>query len=281
VLFQLTDGDLLSFVGGRGGSDTDGSFRFADVPVGSYVLQALASPPAQEFGSIVVQVEEAGASGLALKVSPGAAARGRIVFEGDAPPPRPQDVRLFPRPVEFVTSPAVGFGPPPSRVNPDWTFEISAMSGLRAFSAEAGPAWMLKRVLQNGQDVTSTPLDFRHGDVENLEVTLTSRVSSVAGTVTDDKSVPVSDYAVVIFAAERARWTFPARYVALARPAQSGGFKVPALPAEEYLAVALPLVEGTEWQNPELLERLRPIATSFSLLEGESKTISLTLKKRP
>src|SRR4051812_12934871 len=40
-------------------------------------------------------------------------------------------------------------------------------------------------------------------------------------------------------------------------------------------------IDGREWQNPAFLERLRRIATSFTLSEGEAKTISLTLRKRP
>jgi hypothetical protein len=279
VLFQIMDGDT-SFVGGRGGSEPDGSFRFADVPVGSYVLQVLTAPPAREFGSTLLQVADADVSGVVLKVSKGATARGRIIFDGDAPPPRVQDIRISARPIEFVTSPSVGFGPPSPRVSPDWTFEMSDLHGLGVLGVDGLPGWMLKRVMLNGQDVINTPLDFRNGDVGNLEVTLSSRVSAVAGDVSDDKSAPVSDYAVVIFAVDRARWTFPSRYVALARPSQNGGFKV-TLPAEEYLAVALPLIEGMEWQNPALLERLRPVATSFSLQEGESKTLALKLKKRP
>jgi len=50
---------------------------------------------------------------------------------------------------------------------------------------------------------------------------------------------------------------------------------------KDYLAVALPAVAGTEYMDPEFLQQLRPLATRFVLLEGESKTLALTLKKRP
>jgi hypothetical protein len=56
---------------------------------------------------------------------------------------------------------------------------------------------------------------------------------------------------------------------------------IKALPPEDYLAVALPEVSATEYSDPEFLETLRPLATSFSLGEGESKTLALTVRKRP
>ena len=139
-------------------------------------------------------------------------------------------------------------------------------------------------MLLNGQDVTDTPLDFRKGDIENLEVTLSTHVSSVTGAVTDDKSVPSSDYAVVIFSADRTRWAFPSRFCRTGTPGPGQpASKVSALPPDEYLAVALPVIRwrSLQWQNPALLERLRPLGTSFALQEGESKTLDLKLKKRP
>jgi hypothetical protein len=281
VLLELNGGDLLSFIGARGSTAVDGTFRFSAVPVGSYVLQALAGPPTRAFGSTQIRVDDADVTDAIVKVSKGAVARGRIIFDGNAPQPKPDGIRFSARPVEFVTSPAIGFGPPPSQVNADWTFEISGVSGLAALTAIVPSPWSIKSIAVDGRDFTDTPLDFRKGNVENLEVTLTSRTTLVTGSVSDERGAPMTDYAVVLFSADRARWAFPSRFIALARPAQSGGFRTAALPPDDYLAAAIPTVNGFEWQDPVLLERLRAIATAFTLTEGESRTLELKLKKRP
>jgi protocatechuate 3,4-dioxygenase beta subunit len=279
VLVQTNGGDVVSFVMGQSGTAPDGTFRYGDVPAGSYVVQAFGSP-AGRFGSVDLRVDDADVTDMTVKVSDGAALRGRLTFEGNAPLPKPEEVRIFPRPVEFVTSPVIGSGAPPSHVNADWTFEVSGMSGLRAFGAIV-PGWTIRSVSLDGHDVTDIPLDFRKGNVENLEVIMTSRVGSLNGIVTDTAGSPVLDYAVVVFAANRARWAFPSRFIVLARPLQTGGFKAGPLPPEDYLAAAIPSISGFEWQDPALLDRLRAIATSVSLAEGESKTLELKLKRRP
>lgn len=66
-----------------------------------------------------------------------------------------------------------------------------------------------------------------------------------------------------------------------ARGVLQGRFEIRTLPADDYLAVALPNVTGTEWMDPEFLQSIRLLATSFALVEGESKTLELKLKRRP
>ena len=53
------------------------------------------------------------------------------------------------------------------------------------------------------------------------------------------------------------------------------------LPPEDYLAVALPDVNGIEWMDPEFLKSIASLATSFTLQDGESKMLALKLKTRP
>ena len=90
-----------------------------------------------------------------------------------------------------------------------------------------------------------------------------------------------TDYTVVLFARDRDRWTPQSRFLASARPDQEGRFQARTLPPGEFLAVALDFVEQGEWQDPELLQRLVPLATPFELEEGETKTLELPLSARP
>jgi hypothetical protein len=155
------------------------------------------------------------------------------------------------------------------------------MSGLRRIGvAVQAPNWALKQITLNDLDVTDSALDFRTKNVDGVNVVLTSKVTRLSGRVSDDKG-SISDYAVVIFASDPTKWIERPRFVVLARPTPQGRFEVRGLPPEDYLAVALPNVDGAEYRDPEFLQQLRRLAISFTLGEGESRTLDLTLKKRP
>jgi 5-hydroxyisourate hydrolase-like protein (transthyretin family) len=275
----------------RAATTPDGRFVLRNVPQGSYTMQGFGPPPADykgpmnlgamPFGWTPVNVGDSDVDDVVLKVTDGTVLRGKIVLDdSSAPPPTGQQVRVSAFPIEFDSAP-VGGGPAPSQTRPDLTFEVAKLSGLRRIVVDvSSPAWALKKITLNDLDITDTPVDFRTKDVEGVEVVLTPKVSSVSGTVSDDKG-PVSDYAVVIFSSDPTKWIDRSRFVLVARPTQQGAFDLRGVPPEEYLAVALPGVTGTEWMDPEFLQQLRVNATSFVLTEGESRTLALKLKKRP
>jgi protocatechuate 3,4-dioxygenase beta subunit len=277
----------------------DGTFMLRNVPTGTYTLQGFGPPlpalhgaaagheytplnlGAMRFGWLALTVGDSDVEGVVLKVTGGTFLRGRISFEDEgAARPKPDMVRVTAIPVEFDSAP-IGGGPPPSKTAEDWTFEVTNMSGLRrVFASVAAPGWALKKITLNDRDVTDTPLDLRTKDVEGIDVVLTSKVSNVSGSVSDDRG-PVLDYALVIFSSDPTKWIDRSRFVALGRPNQFGRFELRGLPPEDYLAVALTGVVQTEWMSPEFLQQVRPLATRFVLQEGETKTLELKLKKRP
>jgi len=285
MLIPTSGGDVRAMIIARAQSGPDGSFVIRNVPAGSYALQGFGrpignstSPGTQPFGALQIVVD-GDVPNLALRVTPGSTLRGRIVLEGTAPPPAPARVRVFPRPVNFATGP-VGGGPPDSVTADDWTFETRNMNGIRVISVTAGaPGWMVKSVLRNGKDITDLPVDFRTGDVDGVEVTLTSNIATVIGTVTEDGK-PATDCAVLVFAQDSTKWTFPSRYMIAVRPDAKGAFSASGLPPGDYLAIAVPAVQGQDWQNPVTLEQFRSLATSVSVLEGGNASVALRLARR-
>ena len=286
MLVQTSNGDVRAMVVARGLAGPDGAFRFRNVAQGTYVLQAFGRPIGggnlgkAPFGALPVTVAGDRAD-LRLSILPGAVARGRIIFEGDGTALKPGMVMVNFAPVEFVTSPVAG-GPPNSVTREDWTFEVQNQSGLRVPRPNIGaPGWSLKSVMLAGKDVTDTALDFRNGDLSGLEITFTNRAAAVTGTVTD-ADAPARDFTVVLFADDASLWTFPSRFLGLARPnpAVPGGFRFAGLPPSAYLAVALPSVNGSEYEDPEFLQALRPFATRVVLNDGDIKTLELKLIKR-
>ena len=140
--------------------------------------------------------------------------------------------------------------------------------------------WTVKKITLNDLDITGTPVDLRTMDVEGIQVLLTPKVTRLAGAVSDDTG-PVADYAVVVFASDPAKWIDRSRFVMMSRPTQQGRFEIRGLPPEDYFIIAVPGIVANEWQDPEFLQQLRPQATTLTLLEGESKTVELKLKRRP
>jgi 5-hydroxyisourate hydrolase-like protein (transthyretin family) len=288
----------------RGTTAPDGRFLLRNVPEGNYTLQGFGPSRqddrggtwrdtgpgvslapmnlgAQSFGWLSLTVGDTDLDDVTLIVTSGTSMRGKVVLDDTSlPPPKPEQVRVTAIPVEFDSAP-VGGGPPPSETHGDMTFEVTRLSGMRRiFVSVSSPGWTFKKIMRNGFDITDTPQDFRAKDLEGVEVVLSSKISLITGGVSDDKG-SVTDYAIVFFPSDPTKWIDRSRFVRMVRPTQQGRFDVRGLPPEDYLVVALPNIVGTEWQDPEFLQELRLQATSFTLMDGEAKTLQLMLKKRP
>jgi protocatechuate 3,4-dioxygenase beta subunit len=292
MLFGPPDSDKrMEFNIVRTATGADGRFVLRNVPAGMYTLQGFGSPSPGDrrggplnslpFGWAPVSVGDADVDNVIVKVTDGTSLRGRIAFDDDAAPrPAADRVHVTAIPVEFDASP-IGGGPVPSVTRADWSFEVTHLNGRQRVFVNVGAAeWTLKKITLAGIEVTDAPIDLRTKDVEDVELLLTSKVSKVGGTASNDQG-PIRDYAVVIFSSDPTKWIDRSRFVVLGRPNQLGRFDVRGLPPEEYLAVALPNVVQTEWMSPEFLQQVRPLATTFVLQEGETKTLELKLKKRP
>jgi len=266
-----------------------GRFTFRNVPPGVYTLQAFGPPPpggpgnlgAAAFGYQTFTVNGRDLDSLVVRVPAPRMLRGRITFDGDMSKlPRPADIQISPRPVNFESSP-VGGGPAPVTIRDDWTFEVAAMSGLRAMIVNNRQGWILKRVMLNGQDVTDAALDFREHDVDGVEIVLTTRVSTVTGSVVDAADKPLADYTVIVFADDETKWTIWSRYVTFGRTGPAGAFTMMGLPAGTYLAVGVPSAINGEWQDPEYLKKLRASAgvVRFALADEGSASVRVVVRK--
>ena len=257
-----------------GVSGTDGAFWITGVLPGSYTVEARSF-----FGggraSAQVTVGDADIGGVVLTMSSGAAARGRIRFEGGSPPRDlpPSQVFLFAVPATG----GEGIDSPQPAVRSDWTFELTGLHGQLMLAGGALGDWAIKTISVGGTDFTESTIDFGKGDVEGIEVLLSNRHSEVAGRVTDSRGAVAGDASVVIFAADPDKWTGLTSKIASSRLDQQGRFSLKGLRAGRYLAIALDYLEEGEEHDPDLLKEWARFATSFTLGDGESRTVNLTV----
>ncbi len=264
----------------------DGTFEVKNIAPGEYGLAAVMRGPAPgdiRQAMIPLAVTGEDLSGFVLQMAPGSHLAGRIVTEeGGAPPfAASGGVRVDPFPLESDVPIRIQNIGSQGIVNADWTFEMNGISGTMLFRPSKLPAgYMLKSVLLDGRDITDTPLDIKgSGDIDGVQVVITDRVTELSGTVSDAKGQAVREYAVAVFAEDAARWKWPSRFLAAARPDQQGQFKISNLPPGRYLAVALDYLEEGQSEDPLALEALRPSAAQFTLGEGEKKTLNLKITR--
>jgi hypothetical protein len=267
----------------------DGAFTLSNVPPGEYRLEAEAMDMASiasvamtgsnrglvasESASLALVVEGKDVAGLDLVTAPGARLTGRVRFEraeASTVPKAAVMIQLMPA-EPGVLRMGANFS-----VNDDWTVEGTGLSGRMIIRGGSPGGWHLKSVTVDGHDVTDTGIAFTPGQsVEGLEILLTREMASLTGTVQGSKGEPLTDFVVVAFADDPARWGYLTRFVRAGRPDQSGKFLIEGLPPGSYRVVALEYLEPGDEQDPETLERLRGLGTPVTARDGEQKTVTL------
>jgi hypothetical protein len=289
--------------GGPGGPvRPDGSFTLPNVPPGEYVLRANAprSAPAPgatvigppDFSVAVVTVSGDDVTGVRLTPIIPVTVSGHVSFDdaGAAQSVNSSSIRMAVQALnqDDLTLGVGVLGTPPSPLKEGFVFEVKTAPGrigLRPFMASApgtSSGWQVKSVRVNGIDVVDTGLDVGSQGVAGIEIEMTNHVQQLSGTVTDGNGAGVKDYVVALFSQDHARWKVPMnRYFALARPGDDGGFKVATLPTGEYYAIALDRIAPEDWQDPDTLESLSRLATTFALTPGDTRTLNLRLSALP
>jgi hypothetical protein len=167
------------------------------------------------------------------------------------------------------------------RIGTDGAFSIESPGGMSVIRVSEVPAnWTVKAIRLDGIDVTDQPIDFGEG-TRQVEIVLTDRVTTVRGSVTDRAGRPVGDGSVIIFPDDPSLWGESSRFIQETRLSRNGQFQMRGLPPAEYLTVATEKLPFMAWMDPDVLNRLRPLATRFHLDESEEQVISLRLSPSP
>lgn len=257
----------------------DGSFTVSNLAPGEYLLRAVNPGGPGDLSEMATgQVTVAGEdiTGIHLTGTKATVATGRVLLPPASVAALPASrIQLMAVPAHPEDDVLPAFAT--ARVDEDYAFQLKIRPGLALILADVPAGWTIKAVRHKGNDVTDTGIDFRRdGESSGIEIELTNQTTDVSGSVTGSRGEPVKDYTVVLFSTSRERWGYMSRFFRTARPDQAGRYRVEALPPGEYYAVAVDYVEAGEASDPEFLERVSAGATTFSLIEGETRILNLT-----
>ena len=280
-------------------SGPDGAFTIENVPPGPYTLTAngsfaaglaagiaAADPTAgpskamqdliahgPESASLPIVVSGDDVEGITLTLRHGGVLSGNFVADSGVVRALPTGLRVVARSANGGSGMSMMQG---GRGN---AFRVSGMNGPFRLDLQGLPEnWAVSQITVNGTDVTDAPIDL-NGQNATARIVLTDRVTTVSGVVQWRRDA--ADRIVVVFADDSTRWAYPSRYVRTTRADEQGRFQIAGLPpGERYLALALDYLEDGDEQDELLLDQLRSRATTFSLSEGEQRSIYLDLVSR-
>jgi Carboxypeptidase regulatory-like domain len=289
--------------GGVGSQVRDGMFRMHLTP-GEYELEMRASRPGvtglprpgdELFGSARISVSGAPISDLTIQLGPGAVVTGRIVFEGQTPPPdNPESLRLG----LGTMTPSGICNQGRSEVFPDWTFRIEGATGTCSMMPTGVGRWMMKSAGREGLNLLDQQVRFAPGQaLHDVQVVFSDRRTELTLDVTDDHGLATREYVALVFPPDKWRWAENSRYVrlyvpppvtapvtmnaapALAAPPPRSRDVVAALPPGDYYVVAVEDLPSESSRDPALLESLVNGATRITLTDRAP--VHLTLRRGP
>ena len=233
-----------------GMSDAKGQFQMRNVPPGEYRLVVRAqqnvmlfspfSPDTPrepvEVGIVPITIAGADVDNLMVVTSLGITITGQVVFEQGPPPGNTGNMRVFAMPPSPNDTAGL-ISPEPATVAADGTFTLKGLMGEYGLRASVMNQFM-KSVTVNGEDVTDVPREFKSSD--RVAITVTSRVSTIEGNVTDTRDVQLPEAGVILFSEDKASWRLNSIWTKRSSFDQKGHFRITGLMPGRYYVAAVP-----------------------------------------
>jgi hypothetical protein len=301
-----------------GFSDGQGRFTIEGVPPGSYVLRATriprvalagnvmtysvsgggamvvearsitpaAAPPPQPtaptlWAEMTVAVGNKDLENLALTLRTGMKMSGIVQFNGSAEKPAPQMLNNLGIILE-PADPKPGVPNANGRVDQTGSFSTVGVPPGRYFVRLRGaiPGWTFQSAMAGGRDASVVPVEIESNDLNGVMLTFTDRPSELSGQVSGDG--PLEGTTVIVFPADSSAWTgygSTSRRLVMTRADKQGNFKVDALPAGDYVAVAMPDKMANDWQNPKFLEAMTGVGSRVHISDNSKANVGLKVIK--
>jgi protocatechuate 3,4-dioxygenase beta subunit len=240
-------------------ADGTGTFTFPAVAPGRYVaagwrLQPSAIGPGPLpaepalWGRVPVTVGDAPLDAVDVVLQPGAALRGRVIFDGAQPAPLPGRTQTalgtafepaWPLAIMWANRIGVRVAPsgefvtqalPPGPLLPNFAAPLASLAG-----------WSLESATLNGRDLAVSPLMLEGKDVTDIVVTLTDRPAEISGLITTADGRPAPSALVITFPADYEAWIRGGLSPSAARvavPLQTGAYTLTAVPPGDRIVAA-------------------------------------------
>jgi len=276
-------------------TDRNGQFTIANVPPGQYRIQARAtagatlaaatpapgglrvarSEPVRYWAAAEVSVDGQTTPNVVLALQPGISVSGRLEFEGRAQVPADLTrARVSLMPIRTGADGDNMQPPGAGRVDASGRFTISnVVPGRYRLSGSAGAAeWTLQSATISGQDALDSFLEVKgNEEISGAVITFSDQQTELTGVVTNTQGQPVSEYSLIVYAADSKYWGPMSRRVRSIRPDSDGQFKITNLPPGEYRIGTVLDPEPGSWYDPAFLQQLEGTAMRITLGEGEKK----------
>ena len=264
-------------------SDATGRFTVAAVEPGDYRLTVGGGIWATPVGSagrpetaelpITVATD---LDDIVVITQPGINLSGRVVL-ADAPPASAPRLRITFRRGD---SSIVRSADIEAAIGDDLRFQGTDLFGPRLVRVSGLPSgWAVKAVLLNGADITDVPTVFTKEHDGQLQVVLSSRLSTLEGDVRDESGKTADDAMVFVFPEDRRSWLLASPRMVFSDIRPDGRFRVGGLVGGRYFAIA---VAREGFRMPQSLrepffELLSREATPFVIGDDERRTVELRL----
>jgi hypothetical protein len=261
--------------------DPEGGFELRDVPPGDYVLKAIVESGIggqAEFAAEFISVGDRDPARIAVRTSPGTTLEGRFIVEGMPNPPM-RALSLRAASVDIDRAPETTRGSSGLAVFDDGRFYLTGLFGPMRFTLPTLPAgWYLKSMTIGGVDATDTPFDFGSGGhtIGDAEIVMSRSGATIAGVVNDGPRA--GSFVAVAFPTAREWWFSGSRHLQQRRGSANGSFDIDGLPPGDYWVVAVDRLG--DWESPEALDALVPLATRVTVAEGQVVSTELRLRRR-
>lgn len=271
-------------------TDPKGQFQIRNVPPGEYRfllrlpqnVQPFSSDTPREpveMASVPVSIGAADVDNLTVVTGLGVTITGQVVFE-EGPPTPPASgantTRVFATTMNAEDSGGVP-NPEPAPIAADGSFTLKGLMG--EYGLRVGiPNQYIKSVTVNGQDMTDVAHEFKSSD--RVTITVTSRVSTVEGTVTDLGDAQLPEVGVILFSEDRASWRFNSFWTRRTGLEPNRHYRITGLmPGRYYVAAVtrqrLALPGGSD--ATAFFEQLAKEATSVVVGSEEQRSVDLRL----
>ena len=253
--------------------DTNGEFHCLNVPPGDFWLLASARASQKsdiEFSAARISVDGRNMSDLVVATRTGVAVTGRIEVEGGAPFPSGAQVAALETEYELPAPGTPASAPQSIAVAPDGTFRFASLLGSRLVRVDRLPdGWALKHVWLGEVEISDTPFTFSPSDSPPLRVVVTPQTGTVEGTVANVDRLPAVGTRMIVFSDDPRRWGARSRFIKTTEVGAAGGYRITGLLPGSYKVVCVDFLDEGAWEDPDVLARLAPMATSITVAASE------------